>query len=106
MRVDDDGDVALRFEELHYVFTLASELGPAGGGVGILFEATEAAAFEFEVDLTEFVAGGFEDFEFLTVEGDGGGGVDEGLAEDGEEGVGEGHEGDFKAKAEALRDRA
>lgn len=91
MGVDDDGDVALRLEKLHHVFAFASELGPAGGGVGILFEAAEAAAFEFEIDLAEFVAGGFEDFELLAVESDSGRTVDERLAEDGEEGVGEGH---------------
>ena len=91
MGVDDDGEVALRFEELHYVFALAGELGPAGGGVGILFEAAEAAAFEFEIDLAEFVAGGLDNFELCGVEVDGRRAVDEGLAEDGEEGVGEGH---------------
>ena len=101
----DDGEVALRLEKLHYVFAFAGELRPAGGGVGILFEAAEAAPFKFEVDLAEFVARSFENFEFLAVKSDRGRTVHERLAKDRKNSVFEGHRQIVRQRKTVARPR-
>src|SRR4029077_10098175 len=48
------GDVAAGDKELHNFCAAARELGPAGGGCGILLEAADTLAGKVEIDLGEF----------------------------------------------------
>ena len=84
--VDDDGNVASVFEELHDFGAFAGEGGPAGFRVGVLFKGAELAAFEAEVDLPEFLLRGGADREGCARNGDGAGVLDHDLAEHGAEG--------------------
>ena len=49
--VDDYGDVAAAFEELHDVFAFAGHDGPAGFGGGILFQAAKVSSSVRKIDL-------------------------------------------------------
>jgi len=83
--VDDDREVAAIFEKLHDFDALAGQDGPAGFGVGILFEGAEVAAVEAEVDLLQFLFGGGAHREGVAGNRDGARVLDHGLVEDSEQ---------------------
>ena len=85
VRVNNYGEVAGVAEELHYFFSGAGLLGPAGFCVGILFEGAKGLAVELEVDLAEAAARGAFYGVGVAVEGYGGEVFEHGLAEDGEQ---------------------
>lgn len=54
-------NVAAALQELHHFFAFACDLRPAGLGFGVLLEAAEWLALEFEIDLGEFAFCGAAD---------------------------------------------
>jgi len=77
--IDDDSDVAAVFEELHDFGAFAGEDGPPGVGIGVLFQCTDLAAFETEVNLFQVLLSSCTDWECLTAGGDRTGVLDESL---------------------------
>jgi hypothetical protein len=89
--VHHDCEVAAAIEELHDALSRARELGPARFCLGVLLDAAQRVAFEFEINLPQAVCGSADGGIRHAINFGGGGTLDQDLPPDRDEGLCEGH---------------